>query len=32
MTRLREEMILRTAWLLAATSLALGIATGVRVG
>jgi hypothetical protein len=32
MTRLREELILRTAWLLATTSLVLGFATRLRVG
>jgi hypothetical protein len=32
MTTLREELILRTAWLLATTSLVLGFATHLRVG
>jgi hypothetical protein len=32
MTTLREELILRTAWLLATTSLALGFATRWRGG
>jgi hypothetical protein len=32
MPRLREELILRTAWLLATTSLVLGFATRLRVG
>jgi hypothetical protein len=32
MTTLREELILRTAWLLAATSVILGLATRLRAG
>lgn len=32
MTRLREELIVRTAWLLAATSLLLGFVERLRVG
>jgi len=32
MTSLREELILRTAWLLATTSLLLGFASRLRLG
>jgi hypothetical protein len=32
MTRLREELIVRTAWLLATTSLLLGFAGRLRLG
>ena len=32
MTRLREDLIVRTAWLLATTSLVLGFATRLRAG
>jgi hypothetical protein len=32
MTKLREALLLRTAWLLATTSLVLGFAARLRVG
>ncbi len=32
MTSLREELIVRMAWLLATTSLVLGFATRLRIG